>query len=770
MKRICLLFWLCLTSAAQAATITVTNTTDSGAGSLRNAISNANPGDTIVFTNTLSGRTIYLTSGELLVTDDLTIDASALTKGIIIDAGQNSRVLEITPENNVILASLTLTNGFAAGGGGMAVDSGATLIANNCAICGNSVTNGYGAGGIYNGYIGTITLNYCTISNNCASTGGGIDNDGILTLNNCILSGNYATNGPGGGINNNVTVTFNNCLLSGNFATNGPGGGIENFNTVTLNNSTLANNSASDGGGIYTEDGSILTLYNCTLSGNLAINGFGGGIASDYGTLVLTNTIVAGNTAFSYNNISGVVFWGANNLTNGDPHLAPLGNYGGPTQTMPPLSGSPVIDGGTDSVTNFLATDQRGYPRLSGGHVDIGAVEYESSLVVTTNADSGVGSLRDVMLAVAPGGAITFSNTLSGQTIHLASGELVISENLTIDASALAGGVVIDAGKSSRVLEITSGTVKLNSLTLTNGYLFGDGGGAFVDGGATLTINNCTLAGNIAYDDGGGIYIYAGGTITFDNCTLASNASGKDGGGIYIYYDSAVMFNNCTLAGNFAYDGAGLYSYAGPPVTLNNCTLAGNISSDDGGGIYAGAVLSMTNTIVAGNAAYNGPNIYGPYSGANNFIGGNPLLAPLGNYGGPTQTMPPFSGAPAIDAGTDSVTNFLTTDQRGLPRLSGAHVDIGAAEAQFGAADANNPPVLTNPVGGSVSGGSGTFQFTFTNSADVDFTALASTNLALPLADWMVLGNVTETSPGQYQFTDANATSSPQRYYRVVSP
>src|SRR5262249_3301577 len=69
-----------------------------------------------------------------------------------------------------------------------------------------------------------------------------------------------------------------------------------------------------------------------------------------------------------------------------------------------------------------------------------------------------------------------------------------------------------------------------------------------------------------------------------------------------------------------------------------------------------------------------------------NLVGVNPLLAPLGNYGGPTQTIALLPGSPAIDAGdsalaVDAQSNPLTTDQRGLPRVVGAAVDIGAFES-----------------------------------------------------------------------------------------
>lgn len=90
-------------------------------------------------------------------------------------------------------------------------------------------------------------------------------------------------------------------------------------------------------------------------------------------------------------------------------------------------------------------------------------------------------------------------------------------------------------------------------------------------------------------------------------------------------------------------------------------------------------------------------------------------------------------------------------------------------EVQFVAVPANNPPVLKNALWTSA-GGSNTFQFSFTNVPSADFTALASTNVSLPLTDWTVLGNIQEISSGQYQFTDSATNNFPQRFYQVVSP
>ncbi len=813
--------------------IIVTNSGDAGPGTLRQAIADSVSGDNIVIAGTVG--TITLTNGELLVTNDLTI--SAPDANIAIDAGGNSRVLEIAASNTVTLDSLIITNGHVSDfGGGILVDQDASLTLTNCTVSGNSADNS--GGGIYATNDSTITINNSILSGNTSGgAGGGIVNDGsvlvavgssfslnlagagggILNQNNgtvilddSTLSGNTATHYGGGIMNTNGGIaTINNSTVSGNACPSDQGGGIDNWGTFTINNCTVAGNHSGggfvntggiavcnnstfsgnvalfDGGGFYTVSGTNM-LNNCTLSGNSA-NRRAGGIYENTSLLVLTNTIVAGNTAvISDPQILGSIS-GANNLTNGDPLLAPLGNYDGPTQTMPPLAGSPAINAGIDSITNLFTTDQRGYPRLASTHVDIGAVEIQPTLVNNTN-DDGPGSLR-ATAALLPE-LIGFTNTLSGQTIHLTSGQLTLSNTVGIDASGLAGGILIDASGNSRVLEITAGnTVTLDSLILTNGNVPDFGGGILVDQDATLVLSNCTVAGNSA-GMGGGIFNSTNSTVAVENSTLSANSASGNGGGIENYQaaltinnstfiansatnnnggaigndaDSILVVNNSSFSGNSANGGGGIWNNS--TVGLNNCTLFGNFAGT-GGGIFqdSSGTSVLTNTIVAGNTATNAPDIFGPFSGTNNLIGGNPLLAPLSNYGGLTQTMPPLAGSAAIDAGLDSAAAAFITDQRGFPRQSGPHVDIGAVEAQL--APANNRPVLRQPrlqPGGGLG-------FSFSNVPNADFTVVVSTNLALPLNQWSILGPATQNSPGQYQFTDLTTTHSRTRFYQVISP
>ncbi len=434
-----------------------------------------------------------------------------------------------------------------------------------------------------------------------------------------------------------------------------------------------------------------------------------------------------------------------------------------------------------------------------------------SAQVVTNTADSGPGTLRSAITNAASGAVITFDPSLSGATITL-SNTLTINTNLTIDASALPGGLQINGNGSVQIFIVaTNITVFLNSLTITNGYSINYGGGinnfhdtltlnqctvsgnsAHYGGGGgidndqgTVTLNRCTLSGNSA-PDGGGIYS-AGGTLTLINCTLSGNSAIYYGGGIDNGYESTLTMNQCTLSGNSAsVYGGGIDNGEYGTLTLNQCTLSGNSATYGGGILNDGIKLTMTDTIVAGNSGSPGADIYNYdaatltnggsnlvqtiYSNEGTITGPAPLtnapnLAPLGNYGGPTQTMPPLPGSPAIGAGSVAANTF-STDQRGYPRTQNGLIDLGAVELQPPAA---NPPVLeklTVPAGGVANG----LQFTFTNAPAADFTVLTATNVSLALTNWTVLGEVQQVAPGQYQFTDPQAATNRVRFYRVRSP
>jgi len=131
--------------------------------------------------------------------------------------------------------------------------------------------------------------------------------------------------------------------------------------------------------------------------------------------------LTASSQANSPDNIYTVGFGtltGPSDFSGSNPMLAPLGYYGGTTQTMPPLPGSPALDAGNDAAAATLATDQRGYPRLSGAHVDIGAVEFQSGVVVTPTTPVPARCVRrSPPLFWMRAAKISFASNLSNQTI-----------------------------------------------------------------------------------------------------------------------------------------------------------------------------------------------------------------------------------------------------------------------------------------------------------------------------------------------------------------
>jgi hypothetical protein len=224
-------------------TLTVTNTLDSGKGSLRYEIAHANKNATIAFDPSLDGQTITLTSDELAITTGLTIQGPGAGQ-LAISGGKNWRVFDVNASAPVVLSGLTISNGVAHDRTGVHEDDGGgilnfrTLTLSGCVVSGNSIGEIIGlnfGGGIYNA--GTLTLTGCTISNDYAGWGSPFFESG---------------EGHGGGIYNAGTLTVSNSTLSGNFATDG-GGGICNAGTLTVSTSTF-NSNWIDPNGTYTED------------------------------------------------------------------------------------------------------------------------------------------------------------------------------------------------------------------------------------------------------------------------------------------------------------------------------------------------------------------------------------------------------------------------------------------------------------------------------------------------------------------------------------
>ncbi len=575
-------------------TYVVTNTNDEGPGSLRDATVTSGNGVIVSFSRDLSGKTIVLTHGALVLDQSLSIDASGLPGGIAIDGNGASRIFEILASATVVFDSLTLTNGRANAGG--AILNGGTLTATRCAVVGNSAAGG-GGGGIYNN-LGGLTLNQCTIAANSAVAGGGIFN----------LSGG-------------APVVLNQCTVSGNSASTG--GGVDSFGLGAI-------------------------------------------------TVSFFNSIVAGNTTTSgpdVHNTAPTLF--GSNIIAGDPRLEPLGLYGGPTPVLPPRADSPAIDAGDDSAVGapyWFVTDQLGQSRRAGSHVDIGSSELEQRFVVTAD-DFGPGSLRDAIMSLSTLGLVRFGTNLSGTTIVMTSGELVLDQKLiSIDAMTLPKGLTLSGGDAGRIFNVKSGGLVLSGLTLAHGNASGGSGGAIYSApGSSLGIERCAFSLNSALEGGA---ILNDGLLRMENSTFSGNSGGY-GGALQCRGPSTLV--HCTISGNAAQNGGGGIFNKGSSLTLNNCIVAGNTPVVAGADIYNQlAKLVYANANLVGIYFEDRANVAGPPP-----LVGDPLLAPFGDYGFPTPTMPLTGLSPAIDAGGPTT---LSTDQRGHPRVIGATPDLGAVE------------------------------------------------------------------------------------------
>jgi hypothetical protein len=698
--------------------LTLTNTTLSGNhAEVGGGIANDNfngIGTATVANSTLSGN--YIFGGDLLISG-----------GGIFNRGS------LTLTNSTLSGNYTTKAGFFLGGGG--IDNFGTVKVSNSTLSDNYVPSD--GGGILNHAGATVVLTNSYLRHNHAGSGGGIVNGGTLTVTGSTFADNFTTaaTGYGGAINNySGTLAVANSTFFNNTATYS-GGAINNQAPLTLTNSTLAGNTSSSFGGGLT-DFVAATIGNTIIAKNTAPNGPDVDLAvASQGYNLIGNP--SGGSGFVATDMLGTAASPLN------PLLGPLQDNGGPLagapasqQVVPTLAllpGSPAIDAGSnalavDSSGIPLAIDQRGFARVVNSSVDIGAFEVQLYLVYST-ADSGGGSLRTALINAnrAGGSVIAFT---TGGTISLASALPDISRsvqilgpganNLTVQRSTALGTpafriFTVDAPTGG----IKDVTVALAGLTIANGNTASSGGG--IDNSATLTVSNCTLSGNSTSNgDGGGIENELSGRLTVINSTFSGNTALAIGGGVGNL--GTLTVTNSTFTRNSAGGGGGIENDLSGTLTLTNSTLSGNSALVGGGIEIASGTVTVANTILAGNtASVTGPDVFGTVSSRGyNLVGDgsgssgfnaagdkvgthsspiNPLLAPLGNYGGPTQTMALLPGSPAIRAGNPNATGLPATDQRGFARIVNGFMDIGAFESRgftLSVAGGNNQQTTVN--------------------------------------------------------------------------
>lgn len=370
----------------------VTNINDSGAGSLRDAIEQANLAsgvDTIIFDASLSGQTITLTSGELTISDALTIKGLGADQ-LTISGNQSSRIFNVDDGTNneidVLIRNVTITNGEITGNDG---DGGGIFNRENLTIKNSFITNNY-----------------------AEDDGGAIRNDGTLTISGSYLGDNTSmgtseTSG-GGAILNSTSATLN--IRSTEFVNNEAinGGAIRNDGNLSVYSSYFADNFAElAGGAIITTinnnfERATSKIFTSFITSNEA--GVSGGGLATPGITTATNTDITNNTAFQDSDVS-IIF------------NVPLGGI------VIPITGTFRLIG-TNADDNIIGTDGKDFINGKGGN------------------DTMTGGAGDDIYKVDSFGDIVVENADEGNDRVIATVDWILGdnlENLTLKGTAIEG-------------------------------------------------------------------------------------------------------------------------------------------------------------------------------------------------------------------------------------------------------------------------------------------------------------------------------------------
>ena len=576
-----------------AGTLVVTTLADEDDGgfggtglSLREAISMASDGDTIVFDPSLNNGTttdgvIILSLGELVIDKSLTIigdlDGGDSTRDITVDADGKSRVFRIDDgdfniDSEVSIDGLVITGGVTSGsGGGISNLESLNLVSST--ISDNSADSD--GGGIFSRASTKIT-NSIISGNSANDDGGGIRDiaDG-LEITNSTISGNTAFSG--GGLSTRTRTNITTSTISDNYAR--VGGGIDLSNShrrlLELTNSTISGNSAVNGGGIHNEG--VININNSTISGNTA-SSRGGGVFSNYfeyiycspplnycdsiplpGEISFNNSLISGNRANNngneiYRQISSVIYADANNLfgdssqsnTEAFSNFTPgendinatsdginialdnildpsLADNGGSTLTHALVPGSPAIDAGANPLG--LTTDQRGFNREFDG---------DQNRIATTDIGAFELQFATILRVTLPDG--TRANGVDDITFGTPLSEFRDSAN---DSNLVRPNFAdtfqfIDITNTSDEETVTISSIDINAL----GVSISPQGDFLLNPGETERVNltyQALIAGEI-FDLGNGLVINSNAI----NSALEIHLSGRSTFNSDINYDGVV--------------------------------------------------------------------------------------------------------------------------------------------------------------------------------------------------------------------------------------
>ncbi len=359
------------------------------------------------------------------------------------------------------------------------------------------------------------------------------------------------------------------------------------------------------------------------------------------------------------------------------------------------------------NIANFGATDfdvSANFSETGDVIVNFGLNVEAPSLLITTASDTvdntdGETSLREAVAFanLNPGAdTITFDSSLSGQTINVTDGQLVVSESLTIDGLGQSN-LVVSGDHTSRLFEVLGTTSQFNveDITLRDGGTSALVGGAIQAGSSTTSVS-VTRSRLTSNDSSTGGAINSTGTVSIVDSVIDNNDAVSRGGGINVS-GGTLDITSSTFSGNHAGLGGGGIHAINTATTILSSTVAFNDSPNGGGVEFFGTTGTVRNSIFSDNtASNNGPDILGDVdanfslvadtmetrftgTSANNITGQSAMLGALADDGSGTMTHALLEGSPAINAADPALSGG--SDQNGDPRVIGGVADMGAVEA-----------------------------------------------------------------------------------------
>ncbi|CAN5610646.1 hypothetical protein BH11PLA2_BH11PLA2_47110 [soil metagenome] len=521
----------------------VTNSNDSGPGSLRAALTVANldpNADTIAFSSLFdTPQTIALTSGELPISESVTLTGPGANK-LTITPSTSARIFNINNMNSVLNVTI----------------SGMKLTGASIAVPG-STASGYIGGAILSSNE-IVTLDGLWLANNTATNGGGIDmslNGGTLNILNSTLSGNTGTT-HGGGVylqcqTNETTLVIRNSTFFGNTAAGtvvaGLGGGVCLSNSiastsVTIQNSTFVNNSAATGGGFRAA--TVATIL------NIESTVFDGNVASVAGPSIGVGTVNSNHSALGTTGSYTQGTSSADIVPGTTLNLGVLQNNGGPMPTHQPGTGSPLINAGSNPTS--LPVDQRGLIR-SFNQTDIGAVEVQPASATSFIVNGGTDQRSRITQvevffdsSVVPASYSNAGNIIFTRTAVSTTPTGVIGDTVETGPAAPNHITVTQGSSTSLILTFdnngetsNSNAIGVESGSLTDGYwqlsvgtfsstlgdlnlrrLYGDStvnAGGTVNGADLVAFGNVFSTNSIAFDFNNDGTINGADLVSFGN-------------------------------------------------------------------------------------------------------------------------------------------------------------------------------------------------------------------------------------------------------------